>query len=187
MSKTPRTNRHHNKKNQKKRGPFCKVCFDSGEPESVFTSHFVKDAPGPNGKVVCRKLLALTCGYCKKNGHTVKYCPALKERDSNEDATTENISECHHHSQHHKTTQCEEKPVVHAVNSWTTGRLTVNSTPKQLPTSEADNRGSTYIPLQRLQQTILEYEGYTRLLEDQLSTTQFHLRELEQDQFESYP
>ncbi len=184
MPKTQRTNYHHN--NKKKSGPFCKVCFDSGEPESVYTSHYVKDARGPNGQVVCRKLLALICGYCKKNGHTVKYCPVLKERDGVVSNDTYSVSKCHHHSPHHKTTQCEEKPVVQGVNSWTTGRLTVNSTPKQLPTSEVVSESQTNVVevISQLQQTILEYEGYTRLLEDQLNNTQFMSRELERDEFE---
>lgn len=53
---------------------FCKVCKDAGHPESVYTSHFVKDRPG--GKIVCPHLLGLKCRHCGGVGHTVKYCPA---------------------------------------------------------------------------------------------------------------
>ena len=57
---------------------FCKVCHDAGKPENVYTSHFVKDKQGPDGKVVCPYLLSLTCAYCKKQeGHTAKHCPNL--------------------------------------------------------------------------------------------------------------
>jgi hypothetical protein len=48
--------------------PFCKVCFDSGKPD---TKHWVKDR---NNKVCCPTLLALKCRLCGQCGHTVKYC-----------------------------------------------------------------------------------------------------------------
>ena len=54
--------------------PFCKVCFDAGKSETLYTNHFVKSNPGPKGKVVCPTLLSMKCSYCKENGHTVKYC-----------------------------------------------------------------------------------------------------------------
>ena len=59
--------------------PFCKVCFDAGKPESEYTNHFVKNVPGPNGKVICPTLLGLSCRYCLKNGHMVSHCPDLTE------------------------------------------------------------------------------------------------------------
>jgi hypothetical protein len=58
---------------------FCKMCFDSGKPESEYTSHWVKDAP--NGKVVCPTLLNHMCGYCKQKGHTPKHCARLASRE----------------------------------------------------------------------------------------------------------
>jgi hypothetical protein len=58
---------------------FCKVCKDAGHPESVYTSHFVKDRPG--GKIVCPHLLGLRCRHCGESGHTVKYCTAPPRRD----------------------------------------------------------------------------------------------------------
>jgi hypothetical protein len=51
--------------------PWCKVCKDSGEPESVYSTHFVKDN---KGKPICPKLLALNCRTCGESGHTVKFC-----------------------------------------------------------------------------------------------------------------
>ena len=56
----------------------CKVCRDAGKPESVFTSHFVKESK--NGVVICPTLLNTVCRYCKQNGHTVKYCSSLKNK-----------------------------------------------------------------------------------------------------------
>lgn len=55
--------------------PFCKVCYDAGLPTEQVTSHFVKDQPGPNGKVVCPTLLAQKCLICGTPGHTSSYCP----------------------------------------------------------------------------------------------------------------
>ena len=71
--------------------PFCKVCYDAGMPVADYTDHFVKDQPGPNGKVVCPTLLAQKCLNCGVPGHTTNYCPeklrgerARSERDREE-------------------------------------------------------------------------------------------------------
>jgi hypothetical protein len=58
---------------------FCKVCQDAGKSESEYTSHFVRDSPGPNGKVICPTLLSQKCRGCGVNGHTYKYCPSIKQ------------------------------------------------------------------------------------------------------------
>ena len=71
---------NYNSNNKQVNKPFCKVCHDAGKPESVYTSHFVRSAPGPNGKVVCPTLLSLECRYCYQSGHTVKFCSVLKEK-----------------------------------------------------------------------------------------------------------
>jgi protein nanos 1 len=49
----------------------CKVCKDSGEEESVYSSHRVKDY---DGNVTCPKLKAIVCSRCNKKGHTQSYC-----------------------------------------------------------------------------------------------------------------
>ena len=54
---------------------FCKVCYDAGHPVADYTDHFVKDQPGPDGKVVCATLLNQACRICAKTGHTSSYCP----------------------------------------------------------------------------------------------------------------
>ena len=58
----------------------CKVCQDAGKPESEYRSHFTRETPDPNSRVVCPTLLALDCRYCFNKGHTVKYCPVLKQK-----------------------------------------------------------------------------------------------------------
>ncbi len=59
----------------------CKVCQDAGKPESMYTSHFVRDRPGPDGKVVCPTLLSQNCRGCGKSGHTYKYCKVVIQQD----------------------------------------------------------------------------------------------------------
>lgn len=59
---------------------FCKVCFDAGKPKDIYTTHFVKDRPGPGGVVVCTTLLSQKCRYCQEPGHTPTHCPKLETR-----------------------------------------------------------------------------------------------------------
>jgi len=62
--------------------PFCKVCYDAGLPVADYTDHFVKDQPGPAGKVVCPTLLAQKCLKCGVAGHTSSYCPEEARREA---------------------------------------------------------------------------------------------------------
>ena len=59
----------------------CKVCKDAGKSESEYTSHFVRDSPGPNGKTVCPTLLGQECQYCGEKGHTYKYCQFVIQKE----------------------------------------------------------------------------------------------------------
>jgi hypothetical protein len=69
--------------------PFCKVCYDAGLPVADYTDHFVKDQPGPDGKVVCPTLLNQNCRICKQPGHTSTYCSQYRSRrdDRRDDRT----------------------------------------------------------------------------------------------------
>ena len=62
--------------------PFCKVCSDAGLPADKYKSHYVKDQPGPNGKVVCPTLLSQKCLICGVPGHTSRYCPDNPDNSS---------------------------------------------------------------------------------------------------------
>jgi len=93
---TSRSNRRQqggNRKRQQKK-PFCKVCFDAGKPEQEYTSHFLKDRPGPNGKVICPTLLATECRYCHEHGHFKSHCPDLekRKRDKERNAKARSVS-----------------------------------------------------------------------------------------------
>jgi len=59
------------------------MCHDAGKSEAEFTSHYVKDNPGPGGKVCCPYLLSLVCQTCKGNGHTRSHCPVTKDYVAN--------------------------------------------------------------------------------------------------------
>lgn len=71
----------HNVKNSAPIQKYCKVCHDAGKSEAEYLSHFIRETREPSSKVTCPTLLALECRYCYKNGHTVKYCPVLKDSE----------------------------------------------------------------------------------------------------------
>jgi len=62
--------------------PICTFCLNLGKTESEY-SHYTYSLPDHNGKskTLCQELLATECKYCFKLGHTVKYCPALKQNE----------------------------------------------------------------------------------------------------------
>ena len=67
---------------------YCKVCADSGKPREVVSSHNVRDATGAN---TCPTLAEQQCKYCKKPGHTVKFCKELEEKNR---IRSQNLSQC---------------------------------------------------------------------------------------------
>jgi len=73
---TTKTNSSSLNKSQQVK-PFCKVCYDTGKPEQIFSNHFVRETRDPNSRIVCPTLLALECRYCFVRGHTVSKCPKL--------------------------------------------------------------------------------------------------------------
>jgi len=81
-------NRRQQGGNRRPQKTFCKVCFDAGKTEQEYTSHFLKDRPGPNGKVVCPTLLLTECRYCHEHGHFKSHCPVLEERKRDKDSGT---------------------------------------------------------------------------------------------------
>jgi hypothetical protein len=78
MYKIPTMSRNTNTPMLKK---YCKVCHDSGKPIEEYQSHFTRESRDPKSKVICPTLLALECRYCFNNGHTVKYCSLLNNKD----------------------------------------------------------------------------------------------------------
>jgi hypothetical protein len=76
-----------NNKKQIVKKPYCKVCHDAGKPESEYTSHSVRSLPDRNGNttVTCPTLLTIECQYCRKQGHTIKFCPTLIAKNKAEE------------------------------------------------------------------------------------------------------
>jgi hypothetical protein len=74
--------------------PYCATCHKAGEPISVYTGHFTKSSPGPDGVVVCPLILSSVCGYCRKSGHWTKFCPVLLSRQQNEAEVDDSCSDC---------------------------------------------------------------------------------------------
>ncbi len=89
-------NSNNNSKSATAATPFCKVCRDAGKTEKEYTSHFVKDQPGPNGKVVCPTLLNQACRICNKTGHTSSYCSQYRNRQVREEPRREPRREEHY-------------------------------------------------------------------------------------------
>ena len=52
---------------------YCKMCFDAGKTELVYSSHCIRDN---KRNITCPLLLSIKCRNCNKMGHTSKYCKA---------------------------------------------------------------------------------------------------------------
>jgi len=105
-----KTFNNNNNNNVNSRKPFCKVCADAGKSD---TAHFPRKTPDPNSEVVCPTLLALECRYCFKNGHTVKYCVVLKERNArDEEFRREREREQRHHERQMEQERLARLPPV---------------------------------------------------------------------------
>jgi hypothetical protein len=91
-TKTPANFEEAKQAAHKKGKPFCKVCFDAGKPESSYTSHYVKSAPGPTGKLVCPTLLNQSCLTCGQTGHTSGYCTQPQNQRQKPVVLSRNVS-----------------------------------------------------------------------------------------------
>ena len=104
----------------KKNNAFCKVCRDAGKSEAVYTSHYVKDAPGKEGKVICPYLLSLVCSYCKKaEGHTASHCPVLSKNKEHRETTN-------------ATTTSARPEINNSDDGWTTVKSAKRTTPEAI-------------------------------------------------------
>lgn len=77
-------NRYSNTRQKVGGGKFCKICKDVGKTHDEYTSHYVRETPSPNSRVVCPTLIAAVCRYCKEGGHTVKHCPKIAAKNRQE-------------------------------------------------------------------------------------------------------
>jgi hypothetical protein len=104
--------------NTNSRKPFCKVCADAGKSD---TAHFPRKTADPNSEVVCPTLLALECRYCFKNGHTVKYCTVLKERNARDEELRR--EEERYHRQEERRIEQERQARAPVVEKKATGKF----------------------------------------------------------------
>jgi Nanos RNA binding domain len=71
---------------QAKHKPFCAFCFDLGKSEICYTSHFVRETPALDSRIVCPELKACVCMGCGKCGHTIRNCKkTIHERKMGQD------------------------------------------------------------------------------------------------------
>ena len=78
--------------NKKGGGKFCKICKDTGKSLAEYTSHYVRETPDPNSRVVCPTLISAVCRYCKEGGHTAKHCPKIRAKHYQQDDQSHIIS-----------------------------------------------------------------------------------------------
>lgn len=67
--------RYSSSSRSSRRTPYCKVCHDAGKSRAEYTSHFLRETPSRNSRVVCPTLLATVCRKCGEGGHMSSYCP----------------------------------------------------------------------------------------------------------------
>ena len=75
-------NNNKNKKNVPVTTPYCATCHKAGKTIDVYTGHWTKSSPGPEGVVVCPLILSTVCKTCNHSGHWAKYCPTIASSSS---------------------------------------------------------------------------------------------------------
>ena len=70
------TNTNYSKKSTPIKTPFCVFCFNLGKPSTVYTSHYIRETPAQDSRIVCPELKACKCMGCGKTGHTISKCKA---------------------------------------------------------------------------------------------------------------
>tara|TARA_Y100000591_G_C21424611_1_gene493857 strand:- start:98 stop:445 length:348 start_codon:yes stop_codon:yes gene_type:complete len=59
----------------------CSFCIHLGIPAPH--NHTVRNYKDLNKPIICPNLLNIDCTYCKKKGHTKKYCSLLNKKNNN--------------------------------------------------------------------------------------------------------
>lgn len=68
----------NNKQNQTKKTPFCAFCFNLGKSPAIYNSHYIRETPAKDSRIVCPELKSCKCMGCGKQGHTVSNCRSTK-------------------------------------------------------------------------------------------------------------
>ncbi|MBI20013.1 MAG: hypothetical protein CMB73_05510 [Euryarchaeota archaeon] len=92
--------------------PFCPCCKSAGKSKQEYTSHYVKDQPGPHGIVVCPTLLSQECNYCHEKGHTPKFCPELMNRGKTKRVSSYRSAQATHEMSANQRRQVEREASI---------------------------------------------------------------------------
>ena len=95
----------HRTRKLRPRKMFCKICYDTNEPEHVYTGHYPRNGYGENAIVTCPKLMAIQCHKCGEKGHTTSYCSKFSTQNNKQPSNT------HHHQHHHQLQSYPKKPL----------------------------------------------------------------------------
>jgi hypothetical protein len=60
--------------------PHCNVCKKAGKSKIEYSSHWPSSIIDGKNVAICPLILASECSYCHKNGHFIKFCPSLIEK-----------------------------------------------------------------------------------------------------------
>lgn len=93
-----RSYRHRNRKLRPQK-MFCKICYDTNEPEHVYTGHYPRNGYGENAIITCPKLMAIQCHKCGEHGHTTSYCGKFSSQNKH------HYNTYHHQEQHYQQQQ----------------------------------------------------------------------------------
>ena len=64
----------NNKQNQPTKTPFCAFCFNLGKPAAIYNSHYIRETPAKDSRIICPELKSCKCMGCGKQGHTISNC-----------------------------------------------------------------------------------------------------------------
>lgn len=76
----------------KTKTPYCGVCFKAKQPASVYNSHWTRMNPSPRSPITCPLILQTICNYCKKKGHSAKYCPVAEKKEKRRRLRSSSVS-----------------------------------------------------------------------------------------------
>lgn len=77
MRTTAKTTANY-KQTQPTKTPFCAFCFNLGKPAAIYNSHYIRETPAKDSRIICPELKSCKCMGCGKQGHTISNCRSTK-------------------------------------------------------------------------------------------------------------
>lgn len=53
---------------------YCRICYEHGENEKKYTSHFMRETVCRSSPIVCPTVLNNVCLKCFRTGHLTEWC-----------------------------------------------------------------------------------------------------------------